>query len=110
MQSRNRRADAERRRAHYTRGMASAPLIAHVKNGRLVLDVPTDLPEGATVELHVDEEPAIVLMPGAEDDGLDDEQRAALHRSLVESVADFKAGRVFTSEEVMAELDARTSK
>ena len=31
--------------------MTMQPLKAHVKNGRLVLDEPTDLPEGTEVEV-----------------------------------------------------------
>jgi len=31
--------------------MTMQPLKAHVKNGRLVLDEPTDLPEGEEIEL-----------------------------------------------------------
>ena len=31
--------------------MTMQPLKAHVKNGRLVLDEPTDLPEGKEIEL-----------------------------------------------------------
>jgi hypothetical protein len=34
------------------------PLRAHVRNGRLVLDEPTDLPEGQMVELVPRETPA----------------------------------------------------
>jgi ATP-dependent DNA ligase len=63
-----------------------------VKNGRLVLDEPTDLPEG--------EEVYLVRV----DDGLSDEEREELHRSIEASLDDFEAGRVFDHEEVMAEL------
>ena len=53
------------------------PLRAHVRKGRLVLDEPTNLPDGEEVELlPVDE----VLLAGG--DGLDDEERARLHESL----------------------------
>jgi hypothetical protein len=47
------------------------PLRARVKNGRLVLDGPTDLPEGEVVE----------LIP-ADSDDFDDEERAALMSRL----------------------------
>ena len=53
------------------------PLKAHVHNWRLVLDEPTDLPEGEEVELVPLDE---VLDSGG--DYLDDEERAALHRSI----------------------------
>jgi hypothetical protein len=45
-------------------------LRARVKNGRLVVDEPTDLPEGAEVELAAIEE------------DLDDDDRARLHAAL----------------------------
>lgn len=50
-----------------------APMLtlrARVKNGRLVVDEPTDLPEGAEVELAAIEE------------DLDDDDRARLHAAL----------------------------
>ena len=58
------------------------PLKAHVHNGRLVLDEPTELPEGEVVELVPLDE---VLARGG--DYLDDEERAELHRALEESIA-----------------------
>jgi hypothetical protein len=76
-------------------------LKAQVKNGRLVLDEPTDLPEGEVVELvPVDE----VLASGG--DYLDDEERAALHRELALSLAEAKAGKLIDADEVLAELRA----
>jgi hypothetical protein len=51
-------------------------LRAHVRNGRLVLDEPTDLPEGAEVE----------LVPMDEIDDLDPAERARLHGFLAESI------------------------
>jgi hypothetical protein len=76
-------------------------LKARVKNGRLVLDEPTDLPEGEVVELiPVDE----VLASGG--DYLDEEDRAALHRELELSLADAKAGKLIDAEEVLTELRA----
>ena len=47
-------------------------LKARVKAGRLVVDEPTDLPEGMEIEL-------LPLDPG---DWLDEEDRAALHKVL----------------------------
>lgn len=58
-------------------------LTAKVRNGRLVLDEPTDLPEGAEVPLQV-----------VDPDDLTDEERAALHASLERGLADLEAGRV----------------
>jgi predicted transcriptional regulator len=74
-------------------------LKAHVKNGRLVLDEPTDLPEGSVVPLAI----------AHEWDDLDDEQRAALHESLDEAEADVDAGRVVTEAEVWAAVRASES-
>ena len=72
--------------------------VAHVKNGRLTLDEPTDLPEGSTVPLEI-----------ADDwDDLDDEERAAMHREIAASIAERKAGTpTFSAEEVLAELGTR---
>ncbi|HZJ67458.1 MAG TPA: hypothetical protein VFD36_28315 [Kofleriaceae bacterium] len=75
------------------------PLKAHVHNGRLVLDEPTDLPEGDVVELvQLDE----VLKNGGDD--LDDEERAALDRAIEESFADEEAGRLVDVADVIADL------
>jgi hypothetical protein len=56
--------------------MTMQSLKARVKNGRLVLDEPTDRPEGAVIELVPLDE---VLADG---DSLDDDERAALHAEL----------------------------
>jgi hypothetical protein len=77
------------------------PLRAHVKKGRLVLDEPTDLPEGEIVELvRLDE----VLANGGDD--LDDEEREQLHESLREGIRQMKAGETIDAAEAMAELRA----
>jgi hypothetical protein len=70
---------------------------AIVKNGRLVLDAPTDLPEGEVVDLV----PADALL----DDQLDD---AELERELEAAADDIKAGRLVDGEAVMARLRARS--
>ena len=77
------------------------PLKAHVRNGRLVLDEPTDLPEGEVVELVPLDE---VLARGG--DYLDDEERARLHRALEESVGQAEAGQLIDADAVLAELRA----
>jgi hypothetical protein len=70
--------------------------VAHVKNGRLTLDEPTDLPEGSVVPLEV-----------ADDwDDLDDEERAELQASLRESIDQMKAGQTIDIEQALAELRA----
>jgi len=78
---------------------AMQPLKAHVHNGRLVLDEPTDLPEGDVIELVPLDE---VLASGG--DYLDDEERAALRRELKASLAEAKTGRLIDGAEVLAEL------
>lgn len=69
-------------------------LRARVQGGKLVVDQPTSLPEGTEVQL-------LPLDPG---DWLGDDDRAALHRALVASAADAKAGRLVDADEVLAEL------
>lgn len=69
-------------------------LKARVLNGRLVVDEPTDLPEGTEVDL-------VLLDPG---DWLDEDDRAALHRALAASRADVEAGRLTDADEVLREL------
>lgn len=70
---------------------------ARVRAGRLVLDEPTDLPEGTEVEL-------LPLDPG---DWLDDADRAALHEALRQSDADVEAGRLVDAQEILRELRSR---
>lgn len=72
-------------------------LKARVENGRYVIDESADMPDGTVV----------YLMPVDEDDGLDDEERAALHASLEASEADIAAGRTVPAEQVIARLRAR---
>ena len=78
---------------------------ARVRNGRLVLDEPTDLPEGEEVELvPVDD----VLANGG--DYLDDEERQRLHRSLERGLADVEAGRTVSARQVIDDLRARAAR
>jgi len=69
---------------------------ARVHAGRLVVDEPTDLPEGAELEF-------LPLDPG---DWLDDEDRAALHEALRQSDADVSSGRLVDADEILRELRA----
>jgi|HubBroStandDraft_1064217.scaffolds.fasta_scaffold466478_2 hypothetical protein len=78
------------------------PLKAHVHKGRLVLDEPTDLPEGEEVELVPLDD---VLDNGG--DYLDDEERAALHRSIEQGIEDFEKGETEDAFEFLARLKAR---
>ena len=74
---------------------------AVVKNGRLVLDEPTDLPEGQVVELVPLDE---VLARGG--DYLDDEERAELEESLRESIEQMKNGEGIDAAAALAQLRA----
>ena len=72
-------------------------LKARVKAGRLVVDEPTDLPEGTEIEL-------LALDPG---DWLDEGDRAALHQALKDSDEDIKAGRLVDADVILRELRSR---
>ena len=72
-----------------------APLRAQVRNRRLVLDVPTDLPEGE-----------VVLLAPVEDPSMSEEERAALHDSLRESIEQMNAGQLVDADAALAELRA----
>lgn len=76
-------------------------LMAHVRAGRLVLDEPTDLPEGEEVSLVPLDE---VLASGG--DYLDDEERERLHESLREGIRQMKAGQTVDAATALAELRA----
>ena len=82
--------------------MTMQPLKAHVKNGRLVLDEPTDLPEGKEIELVPLDD---VLAAGGDD--LDDEERARLHQSIERGLEDAMAGRTVPARDVIDQLRAR---
>jgi hypothetical protein len=71
------------------------PLKAQVLNGRLVLDAPTDLPEGTEVELV------------AVDDDFDPAERARLLRALDEGSEDFERGDHMDGFDFIAQLRAR---
>jgi hypothetical protein len=72
------------------------PLKAHVHNGRLVLDEPTDLPEGE-----------VIYLQPVDGDEMDDEERAALHAELDASLAEADAGETEDFGRMMAELRQR---
>jgi Protein of unknown function DUF104 len=65
---------------------------ARVRNGRLIVDEPTDLPEGSEVELAVIE------------DELDDEDRARLHSALDAADDELRAGKGIPGDQFLAEL------
>ena len=72
-------------------------LRAKVQNGRLVLDEPTDLPDGTVLELVVDDH----------GDTLSDAERTLLDDTLSRAWASVQAGHVVPVEEVLAELNDR---
>jgi hypothetical protein len=74
-------------------------LKAHVRGGRLVLDEPTELPEGEVVELVPLDE---ALASGG--DYLDDEERERLHESLREGIRQMKSGHTVDAAKALAEL------
>ncbi len=77
-----------------------------VENGRIKVDEPTDLPNGTElVVVPVDDLEDVVLV---QDDGLDDEERRELLRTIDEGLADVDAGRVHDFKEVVASLGKRT--
>ena len=77
--------------------LSSMTIKARVTAGRLVVNEPTDLPEGTELEL-------LPLDPG---DWLDDAHRAALHEALRQSDADVAADRLVDASEILKELRSR---
>ncbi len=73
--------------------VAMRALKAHVRGGRLVLDEPTELPEGTEVELTV-----------VDDDDFEPEERERLHASLREGIRQMKAGQTVDAAAALAEL------
>ena len=70
-------------------------LKVHVKNGRLTVDEPSDLPDGAEVEIVVIDD---ALTPG---------ERAELHASLDRALDDADAGRGMDANEFLSQYRAR---
>lgn len=76
---------------------------AHVRDGRLVLDQPTTLPEGTEVELI----PVEGLAELDEGDNLDATEFANLRKALLASKEDVAQGRVQPASSALAELFGR---
>jgi hypothetical protein len=72
-------------------------LRAQVKNGRLILDEPTTLPEGTVLDLVFDDE----------GDDLTAEDREALHEALSRSFESLRRGDTRPVSEIIDELRAR---
>lgn len=77
--------------------LPSMPIRAKVSSGRLVVDEPTLLPEGTTLNLVVDDE----------GDDLDDQERAALDAHLLAGWKSAQAGNVRPASELLADLRSK---
>jgi hypothetical protein len=77
--------------------IADMALRAVVKNGRLILDEATSLPEGTVLDLVADDE----------SDNLDDTEREALHEHLSEAMRSVESGRARPASEILDELRSR---
>ena len=69
-------------------------LRATVRNGRIVLEEPTALPEGTVLHLVLDDE----------GDNLDEEERALLRAAIREGLAEAERGDVIPADEFLADL------
>lgn len=66
-----------------------------VRNGRIIVDEPTSLPDGHVVEVCV-----------VTEDGMTDEDRQRLHESIARGIRDGRAGRETDFDSFMDQLDA----
>ena len=83
-----------RRRVRYRRSMHA--LRAQVRRGRLVMDEPTEFPEGTVIEM--------IAVGGGDD--LDDDARAELHAAIDDGLAEPDADGMDAAD-LIAELRAR---
>jgi hypothetical protein len=72
-------------------------LRARVKDGRLILDQPTSLPDGTTLDLVLDDE----------GDDLTPQERKALDDAIAKAWASAKAGRLRPADDLIRELRDR---
>ena len=70
---------------------------ARVRNGRLIVDEPTNLPEGTEFDLVIDD---------AGDD-LDESERAALDAAITRAWASVQAGEGRRAADILADLTKR---
>ena len=73
------------------------PIRARVKDGRLVVDEPTDLPEGLVLDLVNDDEGG----------SLTEEERRILHAAIKRGWQSLEQGQGIPADEVIRELRAR---
>lgn len=71
---------------------------ARVRNGRLVMDEPTDLPEGTEVTVSITDD---------DGGGYDDEERENINESLAVSFEQARRGQLIDADVVLARLRAR---
>jgi hypothetical protein len=74
-----------------------SPLRARVEKGRLVLDEPTNLPEGTVIDLVADDK----------GDNLTDDDQRALHAAVSASWTSAEAGRLRPASAILDELRQR---
>ena len=67
---------------------------ARVRDGRLIVDEPTDLPEGTELDLAIDDA----------GDSLDEAERAAHHAAIRQAWASLQAGEGRLAADVLADL------
>ncbi|OGQ78403.1 MAG: hypothetical protein A2289_25085 [Deltaproteobacteria bacterium RIFOXYA12_FULL_58_15] len=79
-------------------------LKAIVRNGRITLDEPTELPEGEVIDLVPASDPYAYL---DDNDEMDEKERAKLDKVLEESWAQARAGQTRPIEELLGELSQR---
>ena len=72
---------------------------ATVRNGRLIVDQPTELPEGTVLDLVVDDE----------GDQLDQRERDALNAAITRSLEQAGEDRTAPAQEILDKLRARRS-
>ena len=70
---------------------------ATVRNGRLTLDQPVDLPEGTVLDLVLDDE----------GDQLDDRERGALNAAISRSLQQAANGRTANADDIIRKLRER---
>lgn len=73
-------------------------LRARVRGGRLILDQPTNLPEGMTLDLVLDDE----------GDDLSPNERRALHQAISKAWKSAKAGKLRPAADLIREMRSRS--
>jgi hypothetical protein len=77
--------------------MTMSTIRARVRNGRLIVDEPTSLPDGTELDLVFDDA----------GDGLDKAERAALDAAITRAWASVQAGEGRPAADVLADLAKR---